>query len=355
MPSESIPEEERLALARALRHVSDEDSPRRTPENQEEIARLFGDESEAASAVESEDDERGGPRFRLLHILIGLLALACLALVVPLAMDFFGGQGSGEVPVIQAEQQPDKVRPEEPGGLQVPHQDLQVLNQGAEDGATQPVERLLPPPETPDPLPQPTREAADPAPAPPFAAAGEVPTATVVPDAGDLPLPEATAPAPVTEVPAVPPTEITGAADASQSPEAPAAPLPAAPPPANPAPANPAPVEAATPRTPEAPAESQQAALPPAAEKAPAAGGGGIYIQLGSLSNKEGVPEEWARLQKAFPNFLGDMELAVQSVTLAGRGTFHRIQAGPLPNRGTAEEMCAFLKDAKQACIVVKR
>ncbi|MDJ0971519.1 MAG: SPOR domain-containing protein, partial [Kiloniellales bacterium] len=132
-----------------------------------------------------------------------------------------------------------------------------------------------------------------------------------------------------------------------------------------PTPAAPAPVEAATPEPkavepaapaePAKPAESQQAALPPKAEPAPAAAGGGIYIQLGSLTNRDGVPKEWARLQKVFPDFLGDMELAIQTVTLEGRGTFHRIQAGPLPNRGTAEELCAFLKDAKQACIVVKR
>ena len=110
----------------------------------------------------------------------------------------------------------------------------------------------------------------------------------------------------------------------------------------------------AAPAASEAPAEAattQEAALPPAT--APA--GEGIYIQLGSLGKRDGVSAEWARLQKAFPDFLGDMELAVQTVTLEGRGTFHRIQTGPFPNRGTAEEMCAFLKSSDQACIVIKR
>jgi len=356
MPSESIPEDERLALARALRHVSEEDTPQRTPENQEEIARLFGDEAEAAPVepVKEEGKGKGKPKFRLLYVLIGLLVLACLALVVPLAMDFLGGDDSGEVPVIQAEQQPDKVRPEEPGGLQVPHQDLQVLNQDAEEGATEPVERLLPPPETPEPLAQAAEDIISPGTAPGAlteAAPTEAPTSptaedttasTVAPSTGDLSPSEPAAPA-----------------------EVPAAPAAATPVPAAPAPEAPAPVEAATPEPkaaeppspakPKAPAESQQAALPPAAEAAPAAAAGGIYIQLGSLTNRDGVPKEWARLQKAFPDFLGDMELAVQTVTLEGRGTFHRIQAGPLPNRGTAEELCAFLKGAKQACIVIKR
>ena len=351
MPSESIPEDERLALARALRHVSEEDSPRRSPENQEEIARLFGDEAGEGPAESAEDDEPGRPRFRLLHLLIGLLVLACLALVVPLGMDFLGGEDSGEIPVIQAEQQPDKVRPEEPGGLQVPHQDLQVLNQGTETGPSEP-ERLLPPPETPEPLPQVTEDAVDPAPAPQALGGTPATEDTAASDAGGLPRPDTASPA-----------EVAGDPGASQTPEAAAVPPPASAPTEAAAPKleaaevppakTQAPVSAPT-KT-EAPAESQQAALPPAAETSPAAGDGGIFIQLGSLSNKEGVPKEWARLQKAFPDFLGDMNLAVQSVTLEGRGTFHRIQAGPLPNRGTAEEMCAFLKDAKQACIVVKR
>ncbi len=376
MPSESIPEDERLALARALRHVSEEDTPERTPENQEEIARLFGDEAEATQEEAVKEEGEGKPKFRLLHVLIGLLVLACLALVVPLAMDFLGGDDSGEVPVIQAEQQPDKVRPDEPGGLQVPHQDLQVLNQGAEEGAAEPVERLLPPPETPEPLAPTSEDVLSPGTAPgaltevapteaPASPAAEDTTASsVAPSTGDLPASEPAAPAEVAEVPAAPTAESTAGSGASQAPAA-TTPAPAAPASEAPTPAAPAPVEAATPEPkavepaapaePAKPAESQQAALPPKAEPAPAAAGGGIYIQLGSLTNRDGVPKEWARLQKVFPDFLGDMELAIQTVTLEGRGTFHRIQAGPLPNRGTAEELCAFLKDAKQACIVVKR
>ncbi|MDJ0945227.1 MAG: SPOR domain-containing protein [Kiloniellales bacterium] len=365
MPSESIPEDERLALARALRHVSEEDSPQRTPENEEEIARLFGDEQDSGEDGEPEVKSVTRPKFRLLHLLIGLLVLACLALVVPLAMDFLGGEDSGEVPVIQAEPQPDKVRPDEPGGLQVPHQDLQVLNQGGEGAGREP-EQLLPPPETPEPLPQATQDTANlgaapavPAETPPSTAAEDTTAASVVPGAGAPAVSEPAAPAEVAEVPAAAPAEITGGPGASEAPEAPAAPTASGPAATAPAPEAPAPVETAAPEPeaaePPAPAESQQAALPPAAEPAPAAGEAGIYIQLGSLSNREGVPKEWARLQKAFPDFLGDMELAVQTVTLEGRGTFHRIQAGPLPNRGTAEEMCAFLKNAEQACIVIKR
>lgn len=358
MPSESIPEDERLALARALRHVGEEDAPNRTPENREEIARLFGEEPTEATPAEAAEEERSGPRFRLLHLLIGLLVLACLALLVPLGLDFFGSQESGEIPVIQAQQQPDKVRPEEPGGLQVPHQDVEVLNPPSGDSADPQVERLLPPPEEPQPLPipnegvaaletpaapelslPPVAETAPEAPASPSEAASQSSAAA---EAVSTPEPLATesAAAPAAGAPETVETlagagasegasEAASAADAASSTEA----APAA---------SEAPAEAA---------QTQEAALPPAT--APA--GEGIYIQLGSLGKRDGVSAEWARLQKAFPDFLGDMELAVQTVTLEGRGTFHRIQTGPFPNRGTAEEMCAFLKSSDQACIVIKR
>lgn len=379
MPSESIPEDERLALARALRHVG-EDAPERTPENREEIARLFGEEN-PEGAEDYGAVERRAPRVRLLHVLIGLLVLACLALVVPLGLDFFGSDESGEVPVIAANEAPDKVRPDEPGGLQVPHQDVEVMN----PSETQPVERLLPPPESPEPLP---------------GTAGGATEGTSLEAGGIAPLPERpTAPdlgapdlgttaeslAPAAESPPAPPSDLTASVPEAQPsaevgtvevpsvaesliPAAPEAPAEAAAPTAQETPvaetaeaaaddtASPAPAPEAPPKpaaeAPAKPAATQEAAVKPTA---PAAGGEGIYIQLGSLSNKDAIPKEWARLQKAFPDFLGDMQLAVQSVTLDDRGTFHRIQTGPLPNRGTAEELCAFLKDAKQACIVVKR
>ena len=44
-----------------------------------------------------------------------------------------------------------KVKPETPGGLDVPYQDQLVMNQPAEGGEGGKVERLLPPPEAPKP------------------------------------------------------------------------------------------------------------------------------------------------------------------------------------------------------------
>ena len=55
----------------------------------------------------------------------------------------------GEIPTIVAEG-PYKTKPEQPGGIDIPHQDVQVYQSlDSKDDVTPPVEHLLPPPETP--------------------------------------------------------------------------------------------------------------------------------------------------------------------------------------------------------------
>jgi outer membrane biosynthesis protein TonB len=78
--------------------------------------------------------------------------------------------GPGEpVPLIRADDRPMKIKPDQPGGMPVPDQNVSVYN---EKPGTAAVEKLLPPPEQPMPRPAP-KEAAGPQPsaaAPPAAA-----------------------------------------------------------------------------------------------------------------------------------------------------------------------------------------
>jgi hypothetical protein len=70
----------------------------------------------------------------------------------------------GDVPLIRADDKPVKLKPDQPGGMPVPDQNVSVYD--PKPGAA-PVEKLLPPPE--QPMPRPTaKEAASP---PPSAAA----------------------------------------------------------------------------------------------------------------------------------------------------------------------------------------
>ena len=71
--------------------------------------------------------------------------------------------GEAVVPLIRAERGPIKVRPEQPGGMEVPHQDKLVYERLEPATDTPRVERLLPPPETPVALPSRPPETPEPA------------------------------------------------------------------------------------------------------------------------------------------------------------------------------------------------
>ena len=108
-----------------------------------------------------------------------------------------GRAPSGEIPLIHADTDPIKVKPDDPGGMEIPNRDRFVFN----PKGGMPVERLLPPPETPLPRPVPpanntvappsAEPVAAPAPAPPAPVAAPAP-APVVP----APPQTAAAPAP---------------------------------------------------------------------------------------------------------------------------------------------------------------
>jgi hypothetical protein len=250
-------------------------------------------------------------------------------------------QGGGEVPVIVAEDTPIKEKPAEEGGLEVPDQDKLVYDNIAEgeqpDGQ---VEQLLPAPEEPVAPPQPepaVTAAAEPTPLPSSA------------EETDAALADAASTAPAAPEPVQPQAAASGAS----APAAPAAAAPAAAAPATGAEAA-APAPAAEPA---APAATQQAAAPAAAapaEPVQPAAGAGWKIQLAAVKSEQAARQEWGRMQKAHPDMLGDMRLTVQRADLGDKGVFFRIQAGPLPDRTTAEDVCAELKASKQPCLVVK-
>jgi hypothetical protein len=65
------------------------------------------------------------------------------------------------------------------------------------------------------------------------------------------------------------------------------------------------------------------------------------------------VQKEWAALQKAHPQELGDLSLTIERVDKGAAGVFYRLQAGPLADKAAARQVCASLKQRGQDCIVV--
>jgi cell division septation protein DedD len=216
---------------------------------------------------------------------------------------------SAEVPLLRADEQPTRKRPEDAGGMTVPDKDSLVLNR-----AEPSVEQLLPPPEAPLPRPAPAEPpaAAEPTP-PPQAAAAPPPVA-----------------APPAEEPEPPPSK----------PAAPAAP----PPSAVAAPPSPAPPPAAPERK-----TARAAPLP----TTPATGKG-YRLQLGSVRSSEAAQKEWDHLKSEQGDLLGALGFTAERADLGARGIYYRIQAGPVADAATAERDCNELKKRGVGCILVK-
>ena len=261
-----------------------------------------GDHSGGGTDRGSGGAGRGGVPKRLLRGAVTVLAAVGFAAVLWYAYLWgVGDEGSVELPVVRAETGPEKVKPEDPGGLQVPYQDQLVLDRRSEEGTVR-VERLLPPPEVPLPV------------AP---AGGESESVAPAPDIAEIEPAAAPDPDPV---PAAP--------DPSPEPAAP-----------DPSPVPTAPAAAAEP-----------AAAPQVAEVV-----GSFVLQLASLKTSESAEREWTRLKTAFPDLLSGLLLFIQAAEVEKLGQIHRLRIGTFPTRSTAADLCAELKKRKQDCFIVQR
>jgi cell division septation protein DedD len=202
-----------------------------------------------------------------------------------------GDAASGSIPLIRADERPTKVKPEKPGGMEIPDRDKLIYN------PTRPmVEHLLPPPEKP--LPRPT-------PPPP-------------------------SPSPQREQPPAP---------ASSTPASPSAPLPAAIPQAQ--------QSAAAP--PGKPAPPQ-----PAPPKTPATGAGGARLQLGSVRSEDAARQDWERIRRKNADLLGTLSATPIRADLGEKGIYYRILTGPVADQAAAERICGELKQRSVGCIVAR-
>ncbi len=104
--------------------------------------------------------------------------------------------------------------------------------------------------------------------------------------------------------------------------------------------------------TPRQPVAKPPTAKPPVVaavtpRPAPAAVGGAWRVQLGAFGNASGASALWSKLQSR----IGALGPYQSFIVPAGAVT--RLQAGPLPNRAAADKLCASVKAAGNACLVV--
>jgi len=224
------------------------------------------------------------------------------------------------VPVVQAESSPMRVKPANPGGMQVAGANNDIFSGGNDTD----VEKLAPPPQTPDP--QALR--APPAPTP----------ASGVLTRGPVAAPPATNPVatpPALGSVATPPGREQTAIAGIQ-------------PPAQPAPgaAARAPVAAVVP-----PARSAEKPVPAPTASAHTAGSRDVLVQLAALSSEPAAKAEWERLARRWPDLIGGHRPAFSKIERDGQ-TFWRVRTGGFDGVAQATIFCERLRAKGGGCSV---
>ncbi|MBC6416583.1 MAG: SPOR domain-containing protein [Rhodospirillales bacterium] len=253
--------------------------------------------------------------------IVVLLALAGFASVLLYGMNADGPrQGMLEPPTLKAQIDVDKIKPDEPGGLQVPNRDVQVLDQT--DTGSMPEVVLMPVAEEPVPLPEPRK--AGPLDVLPERSPVSVTENDAAVHPGKLGVPVLGVPA--LGVPRRPTAKLQGREDEVLA-------------------------ELRAARDGQL-ARQQTAAAAPVAASPPTAAGP-YLIQLASMKTAEAADEAWGRISRSYSAQLAGLAHSIQPAEISGSGFRFRVRAGSFPTRAAAQTRCDRLKAAGQACIVV--
>lgn len=227
-------------------------------------------------------------------------AVVVISLFVAVILYLYDGS-SNQPPIrVAAPTQAVKEKPEDPGGMQVAHQDKKVFEQS--DGM-QPRSQvsLGPQPEKPvenipddpvgDVIEETERAAAD---GPEIAQVNTAPVEE----------------APVENSPAAEPKAQPAQTDAAE----------------------------------QTPAPAQEPAATPSSEP--------YKVQLGAYGNRDSASRAWRAIRAKFPTVLRNV-LPTYEAVQSGDRTLYRLRVGPYISRAAADQVCLALRANQQACIVV--
>jgi hypothetical protein len=344
----------------------------------------------------------GPPRFARIRraLSTGIGAAVALGLIVALGVWFYrlGVRDAESVPIIRASAEPAKSRPEEPGGVVTPYQDI-TSYRVAESRPTTPAPTVLAPP-APEPRPEDVAmgRLAPESSVPPAARRAEhsaqrsgerpderpaerpAPEAATLPGEGDVPAvdEEIDAELPEDGIAAAVVEEVNGADEIAAgelapmseadviaalvrqatlqdgAPETAPAPVAAVVTDAAPVGANLPPLPPARPADLSARiAASVRSAETRAAELARRAAESAVQIQLAADPDEQAVRAMWQRISQANQDILHDRQLAVQP-TVSGGMTYYRLRVGPFSGTSEAHAVCQALQARGQDCIVAR-
>jgi hypothetical protein len=341
-----------------------------SPVSQTDIPPIPSSQGERPTAYEPAEEvaeeEYVAPRRHWLRYVAALLVLIAFAVVGWWGYRHFAGRaGSGQVPVVAADQTPEKVPPADQPATQTQSQQETVYNQISPGSTAQQPEVLLPQPETPAAPPAPAAGTA----APSTTNSGSQASGTATPSVSAPP--PATGPATTTGttttgnstgtltetlLPAESTTTngasaggqsatgqgqsttgqaTTGQAGGTQT--ATAAPS--------------APAATDTQGATAADQAGSGAAAPAPANDAPTAAGN-YRVQLAALKTEADAKTAWKRLAAKYPDILGPLALHLEKVDLGTKGIYYRVQAGPFTDKNAARDICTKLKPKGQPCLV---
>ena len=228
---------------------------------------------------------------------------------------YMGKTTGGPVPGGRADKSVIKVKPQDPGGMEVPNQDKLVYKKVSDAAIEDQEDRLAPSAEIP--LGRPEAQAGS--------AAGE---------------------AEKTENAGVPENAgVNGDADAVRKADLP-----------------PAPPGTTTPEVADKSQKSPEKVVPAAAAiqttsvaSSPVATDGIFMVQMGAFSKRASAENLWKTLRQKHADVLGGLKPDYMIVDLGQKGTLYRLRGGMIKDRASADKICATLKARGQSCLVVKK
>ena len=261
---------------------------------------LKGNERPGPPPLLSEKQLRSGPGF---SIFIGLFAVVAFCLIA-----WFGIykdniiNNSEELPVVAANDQPIRVRPTEPGGMKVPHQDKLILKELVDGEKQSSIELLLPEPEVPLNFNEKSIE-----------------NSKTVAKRNTIKSLEKNTP-PSKQVVA---EKISGTANSEKKQK----------------------VDNKLKKEKTGTGNRKKLPIKTSDSK--------YRIQLASVKSDKLARLAWKKYQQKFTKSLGDLKPNIEKVLISGKGTFYRVQAGVL-NKIKAQNICSVLINKKQPCIITR-
>ena len=76
-------------------------------------------------------------------------------------------------------------------------------------------------------------------------------------------------------------------------------------------------------------------------------------VQLSALKTEDAAKAEWQRIIKQNGDVLGGLSMNIQRADLGAKGIFFRLRGAYLPDRKSAEGICAKLATRKVGCLII--